>query len=176
MNLLLGITGSIGAYKAVDIMRLFQKNGHQVSVILTESATQFIGPLTFETFAPGRVFVHMFGKHQSPLPHIALSKENDLLLIAPATANIIGKLAHGIADDLLSSTFLAFYRPVVIAPAMNTHMYDNPAVQDNIARLKTRGIYIIEPETGSLACHTEGKGRLPAPETIVDFCLKIKYD
>jgi len=116
----------------------------------------------------------MFETNQGPLPHIDLSKENDLLLIAPATANIIGKLAHGIADDLLSSTFLAFYRPVVIAPAMNTHMYDNPAVQDNIARLKTRGIAIIDPETGSLACHTEGKGRLPAPETIVDFCLEIK--
>lgn len=172
MNIILGITGSISAFKAVDLMRLFQKNGHEVSVILTRSAGEFVGAITFETFCPGRVYSEMFEKHQDPLVHINLQAK-DLLLIAPASANIIGKMANGIADDLLSSTFLAFYKTVVVAPAMNSHMYENPAVQDNITRLRSRGIHIIEPEEGSLACNTVGKGKFPEPGKIYDFCIKI---
>lgn len=171
MRIILGVTGSISAYKAVEIMRLFQKRDHHVSVILTESAQRFITPLTFETFAPGHVHTGMFVGEEDVLTHINICKENDILLIAPATANIIGKIANGIADDLLSSTFLAFDKRVVLAPAMNTIMFENPAVQENIQRLKSRGIEIIEPVAGSLACKDEGKGKLPAPEAIVDYCL-----
>ncbi len=172
MKLILGVTGSISAFKAVEIMRLFQKKDHQVSVILTESAQHFIPPLTFETFAPGRVHTGMFSGEDDVLTHINICKENELLLIAPATANIIGKIANGIADDLLSSTFLAFNKRVVVVPAMNSVMFQNIAVQENIQRLKSRGIDVLEPDEGSLACNTEGKGRLPSPESIVEFCLE----
>ncbi|MCX6553725.1 MAG: phosphopantothenoylcysteine decarboxylase [Candidatus Aminicenantes bacterium] len=173
MKLILGVSGSIGAYKAVELMRLFQKNGHAVSVVMTRAATQIIAPLTFATFAPGKVFVEMFTENQDPLLHINLSKENDLLLVAPATANIIGKMANGIADDLLSTLFCAFYKKVVVAPAMNSHMLENPAVRDNISRLQSRGIEIIEPVDGLLANSETGKGRLPAPEDIYRRCLDV---
>ncbi|MCU0236739.1 MAG: phosphopantothenoylcysteine decarboxylase [Acidobacteria bacterium] len=171
MKLILGVSGSIGAYKALDILRRFQKSGHDVSVVMTRAATRFIAPLSFETFAPGRVFVEMFAPGQDPLLHIHLSKENDVLLIAPASANIIGKMANGIADDLLSTVFCAFYRRVVVAPAMNTHMLENPAVADNIARLRGRGVEIIEAAEGQLANLEIGRGRLPDAETIYRHCL-----
>ncbi len=174
MKLILGVTGSISAYKAVEILRIFQKNEHRVCVIMTEAAQKFIAPLTFETFIPGRVYTHMFDSHRDPLLHINLPKENDLLLVAPATANIIAKMANGIGDDILSTTFLAFYKKVVIAPAMNSYMLENKAVVENIARLKSRGIAVIEPGKGSLACSTEGKGRLPEAEKVYDFCLKLE--
>jgi phosphopantothenoylcysteine decarboxylase/phosphopantothenate--cysteine ligase len=173
MKLILGVSGSIGAYKAMDIMRLFQKNGHEVTVVMTRAATRIIPPLTFATFAPGRVFHELFAEGQDPLLHINLSKENDLLLVAPATANIIGKMAGGIADDLLSTLFCAFFKRVVVAPAMNTHMLENPAVAENIARLRGRGIEIIEAAEGLLANRETGKGRLPDAETIYNHCLKI---
>lgn len=173
MNVLLGVTGSISAYKAVDILRIFQKNGHGVSVVMTAAAQQIIPALTFETFSPGRVYTDMFERKRDPLVHIDVCRDNDFLLIAPATANIIGKTANGIADDLLSTVFLAFYKTVIIAPAMNCYMLDNPAVRDNLARLKSRGVEIIEPEEGSLACNYEGKGKLPDPQAIYDHCIKI---
>ena len=173
MKLILGVSGSIGAYKAVDIMRLFQKNDHKVTVVMTWAATQIITPLTFETFAPGKVFHEMFAKKQDPLLHINLSKEDDLLLVAPATANIIGKMANGIADDLLSTLFCAFFKRVVMAPAMNTHMLENHAVRENIARLQSRGIEIIEPAEGLLANREIGKGRMPEAEVIYRHCLNI---
>lgn len=173
MKLILGVSGSIGAYKAVDIMRLFQKNGHQVTVVMTGSATQFITPLTFATFAPGKVFHRMFAENQDPLLHINLSRENDLLLVAPATANIIAKMANGIADDLLSTLFCAFFKRVVLAPAMNVRMMENPALTENMARLRSRRIEIIEPDEGLLANLETGKGRLPAPEVIYNHCLQI---
>jgi phosphopantothenoylcysteine decarboxylase/phosphopantothenate--cysteine ligase len=172
MKVILGITGSISAYKAVDILRLFQKDGHSVIVILTKSAQEFIPTLTFETFSPGKVFTDMFAGHQDPVLHINICRDSDLLLIAPATANMIGKIANGIADDLLSTIFLAFYKTVVVAPAMNCFMLENPAVKDNLARLQARGIGVIEPEEGSLACNYEGKGRLPDPRFIYDYCIK----
>ena len=173
MNVLLGVTGSISAYKAVDILRIFQKNNHGVSVIMTASAQHIIPALTFETFIPGRVYTEMFERKRDPLLHIDVCRDNGLLLIAPATANIIGKMANGIADDLLSTTFLAFYKTVIIAPAMNTHMLENPAVKDNLARLHSRGVHIIEPDAGGLACKDEGKGKLPAPQYIYDRCIKL---
>jgi phosphopantothenoylcysteine decarboxylase/phosphopantothenate--cysteine ligase len=173
MKLILGVSGSIGAYKAVDIMRLFQKNNHTVTVVMTRAATQIIAPLTFATFAPGKVYHELFAERQDPLLHINLSKENDLLLVAPATANIIGKMANGIADDLLSTLFCAFYKRVVLAPAMNSHMLENPAVRENIARLKSRGVDIIEAAEGLLANREIGKGRLPDAEAIYRHCLQI---
>lgn len=173
MKLLLGVSGSISAYKAVEIMRLFQKNQHHVGVILTEHARHFISPLTFETFSPGNVYVQQFRENQDPLLHINLGNEYDLLLIAPATANIIGKIANGIADDLLTTVFMAFHKKVVVAPAMNTWMFASAAILDNISRLKSRGVQVIEPEEGSLACSSEGKGRLADVETIYNYCLGI---
>ncbi len=173
MNVVLGVTGSISAYKAVDIMRAFLKNGHDVSVVMTEAALKFIPALPFDTFTPGKVYCDMWEVRQDPLIHINLGKDNDLLLIAPASANTIGKIANGIADDLLSATFLAFNKQVVIAPAMNTNMYEHPAVKENIARLITRGVSVIEPEVGELACRVEGKGKLPSPETIYEHCIKL---
>ena len=172
MKLVLGVSGSIGAYKAVDIMRVFQKNDHAVTVVMTQAATRIIAPLTFATFAPGKVFHDMFADHQDPLLHINLSKDNDLLLVAPATANIIGKMANGIADDLLSTLFCAFYKRVVVAPAMNFHMLENPAVMENIALLRSRGIEIIEPDEGLLANRESGKGRLPAADAIYRHCIE----
>lgn len=173
MTILLGVTGSISAYKAVDIMRLFQKLGHSVRIILTERAQQFITPLTFETFCPGHVYSDMFASCQDPLVHINICKDSDLMLIAPASANIIGKMANGIADDLLSTTFLAFYKPVVVAPAMNSYMLDHPAVKENLSRIEGRGVGIIDPDEGSLACSDRGRGKLPDPQRIYDYCLKF---
>lgn len=174
MNLVLGVTGSISAYKAVEILRIFQKNGHNVSVIMTRGAKKFISPLTFETFIPGKVYFELFKEDQDPVLHINISRNNDLLLIAPATANIIGKIANGIADDLLSTTFLAFYGKIVIAPAMNSFMYENMAVTENIARLKSRGVEVIEPEKGELACKDDAKGRLASYNRIYEYCVGIK--
>ena len=174
MNLVLGVTGSIGAYKAVEILRIFQKNGHNVTVIMTKEAKKFISPLTFETFIPGRVYSELFKENQDPLLHINISSTNDLLLIAPATANIIGKIANGIADDLLSTTFLAFYGKIVIAPAMNSFMYENIAVKENIAKLKSRNVEVIEPGKGELACKDTAKGRLASYNRIYNYCVGIK--
>ncbi len=173
MKLLLGVTGSISAYKAVDLLRIFQKNGHPVSVVLTRSALRFIPALPFETFSPGRVFQDMFASRNDPLPHIELARANDLLLIAPATANIIGKMANGIADDLLSTLYLAFSGKVAIAPAMNDRMLVHPAVTENLSRLKARGVLILDPEEGVLASGDEGRGRLPAPERIYRSLLEF---
>jgi phosphopantothenoylcysteine decarboxylase/phosphopantothenate--cysteine ligase len=172
MKIILGVTGSISAYKAVDILRIFQKNKHIVSVVMTKSATEFITPLPFKTFSPDRVFLGMFDNNQDPLLHINLARENDLLLVAPATANIIGKFANGIADDLLSSLFLAFHNKVILAPSMNSHMLENPAYINNQNILIQRGIKLIEPDQGSLACTEDGKGRLPSAEVIYNFCLE----
>jgi len=174
MNLVLGVTGSISAYKAVEILRIFQKNGHNVSVIMTKEAKKFISPLTFETFIPGRVYSELFKENQDPVLHINISRTNDLLLIAPATANIIGKIANGIADDLLSTIFLAFYGKIVIAPAMNSFMYENIAVKENIAKLKSRNVEVIEPEKGELACKDTAKGRLASYNRIYNYCIGIK--
>lgn len=172
MNLLLGVTGSISIYKSVEIMRIFQKKGHFVSVIMTESAQKLVSPLLFETFSPGKVYTDLFVRNGEPLVHIDLGKESDLFLIAPATANIIGKISNGIADDLISTTFIAFNKKVIIAPAMNTNMFNSPAVKENLKILSERGVNIIDPGEGSLACSDEGKGRLPDPEKIFYYCME----
>lgn len=176
MKVLLGVTGSISAYKAVDIMRVFQKNGHEVSVIMTGAGQRFIPALTFETFIPGKVYTAMFDERHEPLLHIDICDDHDLLLVAPATANILAKMANGIADDLLSTVYLAFSKQVVAAPAMNVNMLAHPATQENIARLKKRGVEIIEPDEGSLACKVEGKGKLPDPQRIFETCSVLMTD
>ncbi len=172
MKAILGVTGSIAAYKAVDLLRLFQKNGHEMSVILTDSACRFIAPLTFATFAPGRVFREMFAENQDPLLHIHLAREHDLFLVAPASANSLAKFAAGLADDLLSTAFLAFSGKKVLAPAMNSGMWSDRSVKDNLEILARRGVGLVEPGYGSLACLDQGQGRLADLDVIYKFCLE----
>ena len=166
MKILLGVTGSIAAYKACELVRLFVKGGDDVRVIMTKSACEFVSPLTFQTLSRNPVGTGQFAPPTEWKPeHIAYA-DADAVVVAPATANTIAKMAHGLADDLLSSTLLATRAPVFVAPAMNDGMWDNPATQANMALLKARGVTVIEPDAGELACGTEGKGRFAAPETI----------
>ena len=167
-NVIIGITGGIAAYKAVEIVSSLTKLGANVEVIMTESAAEFVQPLTFQSISHNPVRQNMFGAPENwDVEHISLAQKADLVLIAPGTANIIGKLANGIADDMLSTTIMATTAPVLIAPAMNTKMYENPIVQDNINYLKEYGYKFIEADSGYLACGTVGKGRLPDPQEIV---------
>ncbi len=166
-KVILGITGGIAAYKAAEVASGLSKKGYRVFPVMTENAARFITPLTFEALCGQPCQIRMFDA-PDPIPHIRLAEDADLLLIAPATADIIAKIAHGIADDLLTSTVLAAVCPLMIAPAMNTHMYENPATQENLRILRERGVLILEPGEGRLACGTEGKGRLPDPEIIID--------
>lgn len=168
-NILLGVTGGIAAYKAVEIVSRLRKAGAAVQVIMTEGATKFVAPLTFREIS-GNPVVHTMWEEPKTwnVEHIALANWADCFLIAPATANIIGKIANGIADDMLSTTIMATTAPVVIAPAMNTNMYMNPITQQNMAKLRNLGYHIIEPATGMLACGIEGPGRLPEPVHIVE--------
>lgn len=164
----LGVTGGIGAYKAVEIVRGLQKNGHDVVAIMTRSAEKFVGPLTFEAITRHEVITDQFkpGANAS-IEHIDIASKIDLLLVAPATANTIGKFAHGLADDFLSSLYLATKAPVMIAPAMNTNMFEHPAVVSNLETLAARGVRIVDPGSGYLACGWIGKGRLAEPEDVV---------
>lgn len=171
MNVLLGVTGSIAAYKAADIASRLTKLGHNVDVVLTESGSRIITPLALQTVSKNKVYMDMFEEiTPSEVKHIALAKKADVVLIAPATANIIGKIAHGIADDFLSTVVMAAANnaPVYIAPAMNTNMYENPIVQENIARLKSFGYHFIEPKESLLACGDLGKGALADVDKIVE--------
>jgi len=164
----LGVTGGIGVYKAVEVARGLQKAGHDVVAIMTRAARKFVGPLTFEAITRRRVITDQFTPGiNSDIEHIAIASEIDLLLVAPATANIIGKFANGIADDFLTSLYLATHAPVLIAPAMNTNMFDHPAVRQNISRLMDRGVQFVDPGSGYLACGWIGKGRLAEPPEIV---------
>ena len=174
MKIVLGVTGSISVYKSVELLRKFQKNGDEISVIMTESARRLISPIIFETFTPGNVHTEMFMEKPDPLIHINIVKDNDLLLVAPATANIIGKFANGIADDLLSTVFIAWDKKVVVAPAMNTKMLNNQAVINNLSVLKNRGIFILQPGIGGLACSEDGAGRLPSADEIYKYCKEVK--
>lgn len=165
----LGVTGGIGAYKAVEVVRGLQKRGHDVTAVLTRSALKFVGELTFEAITRRRVITDQFAPGlNADIEHIALASDIGLLLVAPATANMIGKFANGIADDFLSSLYLATRAPVLVAPAMNTHMLEHDAVRRNLAALKARGVRFVEPGEGYLACGWIGKGRLAEPEEIVD--------
>lgn len=168
-KILLGVTGSIAAYKAAELVRLFIKNGDEVAVIMTPAATEFVKPLTFQTLSRNPVSVEQFAPIVSWKPeHIALADCADLVVIAPATANTIAKLRYGIADNLLTSVLLATKAPIVLAPAMNTGMWENPVTQENIAALKARGVKVIEPGDGELACGVKGKGRMMEPEKIFE--------
>ena len=173
-NVVLGVTGGIAVYKALDIVSRFKKLNINVDVIMTKSATEFVNPLSFQTLSQNKVVYDMFERVTNyDVEHISLAKKADVFLIAPATANFIGKLANGIADDMLTTTVMATNKKVVIAPAMNTNMYENKIVQNNIKKLKELGYYFIEPQTGILACKDIGKGKLETPEKIVDETLKL---
>ncbi|HTU99465.1 MAG TPA: bifunctional phosphopantothenoylcysteine decarboxylase/phosphopantothenate--cysteine ligase CoaBC, partial [Luteitalea sp.] len=169
-----GVSGGISAYKAVEVVRQLQKAGHQVAVVMTRAATRFVGPLTFEAITQRRVITSQWAPGaNADIEHIALASEAALLLIAPATANTLAKLAHGVASDFLSSLALATRAPVLVAPAMNTHMYDHPATQANMALLRSRGVRFVEPGEGYLACGWVGKGRLAEPDVIAREALSI---
>ncbi len=160
-RVVLGVTGSIAAYKAVELLRLMQAKNWDISVVMTESATRFVSALTFQTLSRNTVGLGLFDEMDGWHPeHIAYADRADLLLIAPCTANVIAKLAHGMADDLLTCTALATKAPVVIAPAMNDYMWAHPATCDNVAILQSRGVTFVEVGTGDLACGREGQGRL----------------
>ncbi len=170
----LGVSGGIAAYKAVEVMRSLQKAGCDVSVAMTKHATEFVQPLTFRALTDKHVVVDDYDpSNPDPIAHINFSQNIDLLLIVPATANIIAKFANGVADDFLSSTYLASNAPVLIAPAMNTSMWDNPATQRNIKQLKKDGVHFVEPVAGELACKTVGTGKLEDVENIVRQALDL---
>ena len=171
MNVVLGVTGSIAAYKACELVRLLVKRGDEVHVVMTEHARAFVTPLTFQTLSRNPVECNLFEDPQDWKPeHISLAAAADLVVVAPATANILAKMAHGIADDLLSSTLLATKAPVVVAPAMNDGMWTNPATQANVAVLMSRGVRVVQPGTGELACGTSGTGRMAEPSEILSAC------
>ena len=164
----LGVTGGIGAYKAVEIARGLQKNGHDVVAIMTRSAEKFIGPLTFEAITRREVITDQWKPGaNADIEHISIASNIDLLVVAPATANTIGKFANGLADDFLSSLYTATRAPVLIAPAMNTNMFEHPAVAKNLDTLMARGVHVVDPGSGYLACGWIGKGRLAEPEQVV---------
>lgn len=177
-NILLGVTGGIAVYKVLDVASKLRKLNYELNTIMTKNACEFVKPLSFETITNNYVVTDTFERPKTwDVEHIALAKKADLMLIAPATANIIGKVAHGIADDMLSTTIMATKCQVVFAPAMNTAMYENPIVQDNIAYLKEKGYLFIEPDSGWLACGDLGAGKLPTPERITEYvvnCLEHK--
>ena len=169
-KIVLGVTGGIAVYKAVDLVSRLRKQGCEVRVVMTEHAQQFVTPLTFKEISGNQVAVSMWSSNQEfNVEHIALANWADAFVVAPATANIIAKMAYGLADDLLSTTLLAAQAPIVVCPAMNTGMYENAATQENIAKLQGRGITVMPPAVGKLACVTSGAGRLPEPQEIVEF-------
>lgn len=168
-NVLIGISGGIAAYKIPELVRLFTKAGASVKVVATRNALQFVSPLTLETLTTAKVYSDVFASvNDYSTEHIALAKWADVFLIAPATANVLGKFANGIADDALSTLYLAYTGKVYVAPAMNTHMYEHPAVQRNMQRLKEDGVAFLEPTEGMLACGDVGKGRMQDPPLIFD--------
>lgn len=172
-NVLLGITGGIACYKAAELTSLLVKQHADVHVIMTKGATEFMSPLTFEALTGNKVHTDIFDKDAgTEIPHISLSGNADVMIIAPATANVIAKIAHGLADDILTSTTLAANCPKIIAPAMNTRMYENPVTTDNIEKLRNYGWVVIEPDSGRLACGDTGKGKLPSPERLLEAVLR----
>ena len=173
-TVLLGITGGIAAYKMANVASALRKTGAEVHCILTQNATQFITPLTFETLTNNRCIVDTFDRNfQYDVAHVSLAKKADVILIAPATANVIAKLAHGLADDMLTTTVLASRCPKLIAPAMNTAMLENPATQENLATLRRYGFTVIAPATGMLACKDVGSGKLPEPEVLCEEIYRV---
>lgn len=172
-RVLLAVSGGIAAYKACDIISALKKRDVEVQVVMTENATKFVTPLTFEALSGRMVYTDTFDySFDASIKHIVLAQEADLMCVAPATANIIAKLACGIADDMVSSTFLAATCPVVVCPAMNTHMYENAATQANVRTLEQRGIEIVGPGVGKLACGDVARGTLSPVDEIVDAIMR----
>lgn len=171
-TVLIGVSGGVAAYKSCEVLRGLQKAGVRVKVVMTEHATHFVDPLTFRALTNEPVAIGLFDDPQDPIHHISLAQEADVFLLAPCTANVMAKAAHGIADDLLSTTILATTAPVMVAPAMNVHMYENAATQENMETLKRRGFTFIEADEGYLACGDVGKGRMADPDIIVAAVLK----
>lgn len=172
-TIILGVTGSIAAYKIANLASALKKLHADVHVIMTQNATNFINPITFETLTGNKCLVDTFDRNfEFSVEHVSLAKKADIFLVAPATANVIGKIAGGIADDMLTTTIMACQCPKVISPAMNTNMFMNPIVQDNISKLKTYGYEIIEPAHGYLACGDTGAGKMPEPEELLSYILK----
>ncbi|NUM55318.1 MAG: bifunctional phosphopantothenoylcysteine decarboxylase/phosphopantothenate--cysteine ligase CoaBC [Candidatus Hydrogenedentes bacterium] len=176
-EIVLGVTGSIAAYKACELASRLTEYGAKVTPVLTKSACELVGPATFEAVCGRRAITHMFEPLQNPeVEHIAVALKAHLYLIAPATANFIAKAAHGIADDWLTTTLLATRAPILVAPAMNTNMFEHPATQENIQTLRRRGVHFIGPDAGRLACKTVGPGRLIDPARIVEACVPLVSD
>lgn len=172
-HIILGVSGGIAAYKSVELLRLLTKQGADVRVLMTRNACRFVGPLTFEALSGKAVCTHLFEEgHNASIGHIAWAKEADAVIVAPATANIIGKMAGGIADDALTTFLLAVTSPVLICPSMNTDMYQSSPVQRNLCTLEKDGHVILKPDSGELACGVTGPGRLPEPEEILDRLIK----
>ncbi len=171
-TIVLGVSGGIACFKAAALASMLKKQHADVQVIMTENATKFVTPLTFEQLTGNKALVDTFDRNfVHSVEHIAVADRADFVLIAPATANVIAKFAHGLADDMLTTTVLACRCPKAVAPAMNTGMYENPVTQDNLAALRRYGWEIVDPATGRLACGTSGKGRLPEPEDLLEVCL-----
>ena len=172
-TVVLGITGSSAAYKIASLASKLVKLHADVHVLMTQNATNFITPITFETLTGNKCLIDTFDRNfQFDVAHVSLAKKADVMLIAPASANVIGKIANGIADDMLTTTVMASTAPVLISPAMNTHMYENPIVQDNLHKLERFGYKIIAPAVGMLACHDVGAGKMPEPEMLLDWILR----
>ncbi|WP_370785051.1 bifunctional phosphopantothenoylcysteine decarboxylase/phosphopantothenate--cysteine ligase CoaBC [Ruminococcus callidus] len=172
-TVVLGVTGSIAAYKIASLASKLVKLHADVHVLMTQNATNFITPITFETLTGNKCLIDTFDRNfQFDVAHVSLAKKADVMLIAPASANVIGKIANGIADDMLTTTVMASTAPVLISPAMNTHMYENPILQDNLQKLKRFGYKIIAPAVGMLACHDVGAGKMPEPEVLLDWILR----
>lgn len=175
-NILLGVTGGIAAYKIANLASMLKKQGANVKVIMTENACQFITPMTFETLTAQKVYTDTFDRNfEFKVDHIELGKWADVFLIAPATANVIGKLANGIADDMLTTTVLAMRCPILVSPAMNTAMFENKVVKHNIMKLRTYGMDIIMPASGHLACGDTGAGKMPEPEMLLEYIKRGVY-
>src|SRR5580704_9214957 len=181
MNVVLGVGGGIAAYKSAELARALMERGMRVQVVMTQAAQQFIAPLTFASLTGRKVITGLFASGSSEetlssaIEHIAVAQDNDVLVIAPATADLLARLAHGLADDFLTTMYLAFTGRVVLAPAMNNNMWSHPATQENLALLRGRGHIIVEPEEGLLACGTTGPGRLAEPERIADVVAGLSF-
>ncbi len=175
-HIVLGVTGSIAAYKIANLASMLVKAKADVTVIMTKNATNFINPITFETLTGHKCLVDTFDRNfQYSVEHVSLAKQSDVFLIAPASANVIAKAANGIADDMLTTTLLAAKCPKIISPAMNTNMYENPVVQDNLKKLEHYGMEVIAPASGHLACGDSGAGKMPEPETLFSYIEKAVY-
>lgn len=172
-TVVLGVTGSIAAYKIANLASMLVKAHCEVHVIMTKNATNFINPITFETLTNHKCLVDTFDRNfEFQVEHVSLAQKADLMMIAPASANVIGKVAHGIADDMLTTTIMACSGKVIFSPAMNTHMYENPILQDNLKTLKKYGYEIVDPAVGYLACGDTGAGKMPEPETLFQYILR----